>query len=186
MRKAIYIAILSVNVLIPIQSYSQAIAMREQMIDEDPASSMKAETPFTFLVNANAYNELGNELGEIETSFIRNHPINIEVAKRLHLFEETYTYYSEAAPGAFSDQKVIHKPVIYSCVNKIEKHFRKQVRTGNTKQDEAGKQLCNILDTAIILYDYNTDHFEQALKDTRSPVHLAKLFHQVQIIESDL
>lgn len=154
-------------------------------MDEVPAPSIKTKSIFTFQVHANTYNELVNELGEIDTSFVRNHPIDMEVAKRIYLFEETYAYFSEAAPGTFSDQKVIHKPVIYKYVNKIEKYYRKQFRAGAIPREQASEQLCKILDTAIILFHYNTDKFEKALKDARSAADLQDLFIQIQIIESD-
>ena len=186
MKKAIYIAAISFSVLMPFRSDATIIATSVGMMDEVPALSLKIKSMFTFQVHANTYNELENELGEIDTSFVRHHPIDMEVAKRIYLFEETYAYFSEAAPGTFSDQKVIHKPVIYKYVNKIEKHYRKQFRTGAIPREQASEQLCKILDTAIILFYYNTDKFEKALKDTRSAADLQDLFIQVQIIESDV
>jgi hypothetical protein len=157
------------------------------LITEDlhyPSShSIETENPYVFTTDVYSYFNLENDLMEIDDSFIRKHPFGNKVAKRIHLFEDTYTIYSEAAPGAFSDQKMVQKLVIYNSIHKIDKHFRKQLRTGIINQDEADDQMCSILDTALILYHYNTSDFEEALKKTGSVDDMVGLFRQVQILE---
>jgi hypothetical protein len=184
MKRAVCFVAFVYASLISYQSYSQKIALISEDFRYPPPHSIETENPYVFITNVYSYYNLKDDLKDIDDTFIRKHPIGTEVAKRIHLFEQTYTLFSEAAPGAFSDQKSVQKLLIYNSIHKIDKHFRKQLRTELVNQDEAEDQMCSILDTALILYHYNTDDFEQALKVSKSVDDMVRLFKQVQIVES--
>jgi hypothetical protein len=170
--------------VLSLESFAQDHALYEEHMAEGPAFPVvgEKEKPFVLQTTFYSYQSLEDELEAISNTSVRKHLLDIEVALRLHLFEHTYSYYSEAAPGAFSGQKVIHKPIIYHCIYKIEKHYRKQLRLGEIDGEEASRQLKRILDKSIILYHYDTEDFEGLLKDTRSVEEMIRVFRVLQII----
>jgi hypothetical protein len=169
-------------------SHSQVFALKNLSLSEEITSldHRDAEEPYTLRTTSYDFGSLEDELEAINSSNVRRHRMDMEVAKRLHLFEETYVYYSEAAPGAFSDKKVIRKPVIYKSIGKIDKYFRKQVRTGEITNGEASDELSAILDTAIILFYYDTDEFDQLLKGASSVEEEVRIFRKVKLVDEDI
>jgi hypothetical protein len=170
--------------LLSFHAYSQGFSLEKSNLDHHASYPEDEINPYTFNANVYSYTHLEEDLRDVDESFIRSHPIDIEVAKRLHLFEEQYSIYSEAAPGAYSGQKTIQKPILYSSVYRIDKYFRKQLRTGSIDIDAAKHEMCTILDTAIILLHYDTHDFEQALRKSRSADEMVTLFKYVQLIAS--
>ncbi len=140
------------------------------------------EVTFTFELNAYSISDLEEQLAETETGLFRNHPLENEVARRLELFEETYTYYSPAAPGSFSDSKVIRKPVIYNSVYRIDKHYRRQVRSGEAEKEQAIAQMSNLLYKALLIFPHETGELEEALSKAPSAPKMVSLFNQVELL----
>ena len=160
------------------QGYSGGGAPYEHRSDE-PSGRKES---FTYELNYFSFSELEEELSQIEPGLFRSHPLEEEVAARLQLFEETYTHYSEPAPGAFTGSRVISKPVIYQAIYRIDREYRKQVRSGETEKGEAASQMCRILDTALILYHYDTGELEEAIKNSDSVDQLLMLFSRIRLI----
>jgi hypothetical protein len=165
--------------------HAQVFALHKKTISEENTyvDHRNPEEAYTLRITSYSPSNLRDELMAINSSDVRTHMLDEGVAKRLHLFEETYVYYSEAAPGAFSDQKVIRRPVIYNSISKIDKYFRRLVRTEEITKVEGSAQLSRILETAIILFYYNAEEFDLMLKDASSVKEEARIFETVQIIE---
>ncbi len=160
------------------QGYSGGGAPYEHRSDEPSG----IETSFTYELSYFSFPELEEQLSQVEPGLFRSHPLEEEVAVRLQLFEETYTHYSEPAPGAFTGSRVISKPVIYQAIYRIERAFRKQVRTAESVRDETAAHMCRILDTALILYHYDTGELEEAIKNADSVDELLMLFSRIRLI----
>lgn len=125
--------------------------------------------------------KLKEDIETVDVSMIRNHFLGEEVAKRIFLFENTYTYESKAAPGAFSGRKVIHKPIIYDTIYQIEKHLKKAVRKGNLDDKNASYEFCKYLELALFLLHEETSNFENALKHADSATGAITIFNNVEI-----
>lgn len=158
------------------QDLSENITSRE--LADTPASRDKNH--FVFNVYEDPH-ELEEVLNAIDISSIRNHYMGNKVAKRFHLFEDYYAYYSEPAPGAFSGRKIIQKPVIYSSIYKIEKYLKKQMRQGKINKDYGSDEMTRYLDFALLLVHADTTELEEELKSTESPEALMKVFNRITI-----
>lgn len=129
---------------------------------------------FTSVVPAS---KLLEDIETVDITMIRNHYLGEEVAKRIFLFENRFTYESEPAPGAFSGRKVIHKPVIYNTIYEIEKHLKREVRKGRLDDKNASYELCRYLELAIFLLHEETTKFEDALKHVNSVKEAMMVFN---------
>ena len=126
-------------------------------------------------------NKIKDDIENLNSSIVRSHFLGIEVAKRIHLFENQFTYRSKAAPGAFSGKKIIHKPVIYNSIYQIEKYFKKQVRKEKIDIQNAAYELCKYIELALFLLHEETSVFENALKDADSTEKIMKTLNDVEI-----
>ena len=107
MKRVVVFTVFSICSLISFHSIAQAPAPNDKRPDNASSFSAEIEESYTFSNNIYSYSNLEDDLEALDNSFIRNHPICTEVARRLHLFEETYTYSGEAPPGVISDQKPV-------------------------------------------------------------------------------
>ncbi|HYX06917.1 MAG TPA: hypothetical protein VE912_09320 [Bacteroidales bacterium] len=117
----------------------------------------------------------------IDPGKISTHPLGDEVARRMYLFENTYTYLSKAAPGAFAGNLVVKKPVIYKSVRKIEKYITRESKKGKISRLQGAEELCRILDFAIVLLHEDTTDFERSLRKASGMNDLITLFDQIRI-----
>jgi hypothetical protein len=152
---------------------------------EDGEKKAKNREQPTFRIETGFYtrSDLHHNLENLHVSEVRNHPVTWEVALRMQLFQDTYTFHTPAAPGEFSDKKEIRKPVIYHSVSKLDRYYRRLLRTGELDQQLISDALCLLLDTAIILYHYDTGEIENSLKMDTSPNALIQTFQRVEIID---
>jgi hypothetical protein len=126
-------------------------------------------------------NDLSTDIKKVDVSLIRNHPLGESVAKRLFLFENSYTYESEPAPGSFSGRKIVQKPVIYNSIYKIEKHFKKQIRKNNLNKRNAASELSRYLEIALILLHEETTQLENELNESESTARDMEILNTVEI-----
>jgi len=171
-----FLTILSLLFLLVVHAYSQVYSEKIDMIlPEEPAK-------YTFSFHAlHEFHLLEKEINELTRESYRSHSLGDEVALRMHLFEQRYTYTSEPAPGAFSGQKVIRKPVLYHSALKIENHIKKQVRKGKMSQEEGEFILKFSLEYAIVLLHQNTETLEETLKTIKSVQEMIHVFESIEL-----
>jgi len=145
---------------------------------------IRAENPVTnYFVFITSYNQsrVIEEIKSINETDVRKHALGDEIAKRLYLLDLTYTYESEPAPGAFTGKRVIKKPTIYFSIYKIEKYYRKKVKSLEIPEEAAITELSAYIDLSIILFEENTSEFESALKESDKDLDLISTFKRVKI-----
>jgi hypothetical protein len=160
---------------------AQELTYNADFSDRPESSYSGSSRSFVFSVNSQVF-DMNEELGKIDSENIRRHALGEDVAKRVHLFEKTYTYVSEAVPGSFSGKLVIQKPAIYSSMMKLDKYFTRLEKKGTVSQEEAVKSYSHFLEVALILYYANTAEFEEELKRAPDDEALADLFRSVELI----
>lgn len=119
------------------------------------------------------------ELKEMETSpeLVDDHELGFDIAKKLQLLRETYTYEEPPTATNPTPRTVVEKPAIYYSVKKIDKHFKKAIKKGEITEDEARKQLDNILNIALNIRYQETAKFEEVLWDLkREEEEIVKLY----------
>ncbi len=156
------------------QIYSEKIAHAD-MLPEEPVN-----TVFTFDALKDLQ-YLEEELKIHKGTEHRNHHLGDEVALRMHLFMQKYTYESAPAPGAFTGQKVIRKPIIYNSILKIENHVKKQVRKSRISPEEGEFVMNRCLEYAIVLLHENTGQLEQTLKKQKSAQQLIRVMERIEL-----
>jgi len=156
----------------------EASSQQSSRIIEDPAESKTASQLFVF--NGISTAKLDKDINEVDLSMIKKHSLGEIVAKRLHLLEESYTYYTEI-PGAFSDKRVIQKPIIYNSIYKIDKYYRKKVRKELQGKQKAAAELCHHIDIALTLLYKDTKKFERELENADKVENMIDVFNRVKI-----
>jgi hypothetical protein len=160
---------------------AQNLTYNPDFSDRPENSYSVSSRSFVFSVNNQVF-DMDEELLKIDSENIRRHALGDDVAKRLHLFEKTYTYVSEAVPGSFSGKLVIQKPEIYSSLLKLGKYITRMEKKGTISREEAVKSYSHILEVALKIYYADTTEFEEELKKAHDDEALADLFRKVELI----
>lgn len=148
---------------------------------DNPGFSGKKESAETYFVfRGERLDDIKKDIQSLNASMVKDHMLGTPVAKRLHLLEESYTYYYKS-PGALSSRKVVQKPAIYNSLYDIEKYFRKNVRKALQDKATASEKMSNFLEIALILLYKETEEFEQSLKNCESEQALIDTFEKVII-----
>jgi hypothetical protein len=100
----------------------------------------------------------------ITTEMAGNHFLGSEIAKKMYLFNDHYSYKVAIAPGNSATKTVFRKPEIYSSVKKIERFLKKCVKNGDIKSVVAQNEYDKVLNVALNILDENTAKFEERLK----------------------
>ncbi len=117
----------------------------------------------------------------IDYSLATSHYLDNEIARKMHLFQKTYTYVEKGTPMSPGDKVIVTKPYIYYAVRKVNKHFKKELRKDRITEEEAGKELGKILNIAFAIYDQETEEFEQYLRKNRKPEQILTAFNNVEL-----
>lgn len=164
------------------------IASAQELSYNPSASSGGVETTNTYngpvytFTTSDQLLDIPAELKKIDITTIRRHALGDEVAKRIHLFEQTYTYMSNPLPGSFAGKLVIQKPEIYNGMLKLGKIVARQEKKGIISREQAVSDLSRYLETALLLFYEDTAAFEEELKRTSGDDALVSLFQRVKLI----
>ncbi len=126
-----------------------------------------------------AYNANDLDISEVALSSSNNHPLGDEVAKKMVLFKDRYTYTEEATPTSPVAKTVIHKPTIFNAVQKVERSLKKGVKKDEIDADAATKQMVACLNVALICANLNTIEIEKRLKAAKTPEQIIDVFEAV-------
>jgi hypothetical protein len=177
MMKTLYLIILAFIVLSH-GAHAQQLASvnRSSYEREHPGGSGKTAN-FEFEV----YNVMPEELNKVTTEMAGTHFLGEEIAKKIYIFEESYTYKVAIAPGNPATRTMYRKPVIYNSVMQIEWSLKKSVRRGEMTLDEAIVNFNKVLEVALNIKGMNTAKFEEAIKSKHNNSDLLFLYTQVRL-----
>ncbi len=128
-----------------------------------------------------AYNANDLDVSEVALANSSTHPLGDEVAKKMVLFKDKYTYTEEASPTSPVSKTVIHKPTIFNAVQKVERSLKKGVRKDLVDTEDATKQMVSCLNVALICANLNTIEMEKRLKEAKTPEQIIEVFEAVVI-----
>lgn len=115
---------------------------------------------------------------EIDVSYLRSHPLGVDVAKKLELLRESYTWKEEASATNPRDRTIVEKPVIYYSVQKMNGHYKKAVKKGLMDEEEAKTALISAIDIALVIRYQQTIDFEDKIREYKGGEELAALYSE--------
>jgi hypothetical protein len=114
---------------------------------------------------------------EIDENFISSHSFGNEIAKKLELMKQAYTWRTEGTPTNPVAQTVVEKGAIYYAIkNKLNSHYRKAVKKGQMEEEAAKAEFASAIDVALFIRYQQTDEFESKLRDLKDAEDIAMLF----------
>ncbi len=113
---------------------------------------------------------------EISEEMLKDHFLGYEIAKKMQLLKESYTYQEPGTATQPVGATVVEKPSIFYSVKKIERHLKKATKKEMIGEDDARAQLNSILDIALNIRYQETEKFEQILWDIKDPEEMATLY----------
>ncbi len=103
--------------------------------------------------------------------------------KKYYLLNDSYTDEVPMGPGSLSTRTVVRKPVIYSTINKIYRHFKSECKSGHMSIQEAQKEWSHILEVGLTMLYSETEEFEYVLRQSKSMAEKIALFSSVKLSE---
>jgi hypothetical protein len=167
MKRAFYVILL---IIYSLNSFTQEISN-----DENKADSAK-EYKFIF-----RYSVDEESLCSINDEELADHPLGDNIARKLYLLKETYTYIELPTPTSPGEKTIITKPSIYHSLQKLNRYYKKQVKGGDMSEEEAKMKLNQYLDIAISIFIENTESFEDELRKARKPNEISEVFSMVML-----
>jgi len=131
--------------------------------------NLKGQEQFIFSYNKSELNSINEEL------VMREHFLGNEIARKLRLFEDSYTYMQESDVSQLSTT-VVEKPSIYYSVKKMEKFYKKAIKAGTITVEDATAQFDHILKIALNIRHQETDNLEDILWKVKEPIEIATLY----------
>ena len=132
-------------------------------------------------VRFEVYNIIPEEIKKVNDEMAGTHFLGNEIAKKIYLFEQAYTYTVAISPGNPAQKTMFRKPLIYNSVREIERLLRKSVKSGKMTMDEATGKFNKVLDVAINIKSTNTGKFEEIIKSKENSSDLLALYTQVNL-----
>ena len=120
------------------------------------------------------------DISGIEESEINDHPLGINVAKKLKKFTDVYTYIEEGTPTQPVARTVVLKPSIYNSVFKVNRYYKKELKKGTLDIDEVTITFNDILNKGLYLYSEDTEEFEKYLQKQKKPEDIIKAFELIK------
>jgi hypothetical protein len=161
-------------------AYNQELASIAKVKNES-ASPMPDNASKIAVYSFEVYNVLPEEMKKITPEMASTHFLGEEIAKKVYLLEEDYTYEVAIAPGNPATKTMFRKPILYNAVRKIEKSLRKSVKAGEMTKEQAAGTFNKVLDVAINIKSIKTDSFEETVKSMDRTPDLIALFTSVSL-----
>ena len=141
-----------------------------------PVVSAQAGAEDTFYFD----NDLANikEL-QIDPDFISKHYLGKDIAIKMHLLKETYTYIERGDDLNPVDKTIVNKPTIFYSMKKLNNYFRKQIKKGNLSEEEVRVKMDHYLNICLSIYLQSTDNFEEALRSSKGQDEIDGIFSRV-------
>lgn len=158
MKKRVKLTILLLCTIISFQTQGMTTTHGTDSSSNKPTST-KTKNSFEFTASSEI--ESTKNISDDEAG---SHFLGDEIAKKMYLYNEQYSYKEPVAPGNSATKTILRKPEIYSSVRKIEKYLKKQVKEGDMTTEIARSQYDKVLDVALNILDANTESFEKRLK----------------------
>jgi hypothetical protein len=119
---------------------------------------------------------------EADYGMASTHYLGPEIANKMYLFKQTYTYVEAGTPMSPGDKVIVQKPTIFYAVRKLDKHYKKLMKKGTITESEAREKMGRILDISYIIFDQDTGEFETYLKKMKGGEQIEEAFDKIELI----
>lgn len=113
---------------------------------------------------------------EINEEYLKEHSLGLDVAKKLELLRESYTWTEPASATVPRDRTIVEKPAIYYALQKLDRHYKKLVKKGEMPLETAKQDLMEAIDIGLFIRYQQTADFETKLRELKEKEDIAMLF----------
>jgi hypothetical protein len=118
---------------------------------------------------------------KVDYAYAGTHILGTQVARKLLLLHETYTYVESGTLTAPGDKTIVKKPDIYYSIKKLNNYYKKAVKKGIIDQKQAAKNLTSAIDKSYSMFYEDTQKFEEYVRAQKKPEDIQKAFDQVKL-----
>ncbi|MFT6854462.1 MAG: hypothetical protein ACJA0X_000426 [Cyclobacteriaceae bacterium] len=113
----------------------------------------------------------------INPAKLRDHFLGDDIAKKVYLLKESYTYLEAASTvTATAARTLIDKPDIYNSLKKLDRYYKKGIRKGRMQEANAKEEYAKILNIALFIRNQQTVEFEERLSNASDDEEVVMLF----------
>ena len=121
------------------------------------------------------------EYEQENSSLVVEHFLGKEVAVRMFVLKNAYTFRPEPSPMDPSPPLDIEKNAIYNSVKKVNSYLKKGIKKGQFTAAEAAKKLCKVIDIAVQIRHQETMDFEGALREAKKAEQIDAVYSMVEL-----
>lgn len=114
-------------------------------------------------------------------SNISSHYLGNEIAVKMDVLKDTYTYIEKATPTSPTDKTIVVKPTIYYAIKKLSNKYKRFIKKDQLTEQEARKRLDKYIMIALSIYHQETDEFEEELRKNKKPHEIEQVFDKVTL-----
>ncbi|MGQ7869940.1 hypothetical protein [Sunxiuqinia sp. sy24] len=100
---------------------------------------------------------------------------------KLEQFNRVYTKKVNCGPPNYISSLEIQKPDLYYSIQKLTKHFRKCKKKAILSQDKIEKEMVEIINKSILIFNQKTDSVEQELRQANNSKEIIGVFERIII-----
>ncbi|WP_299577749.1 hypothetical protein [uncultured Sunxiuqinia sp.] len=100
---------------------------------------------------------------------------------KLEQFNRVYTKEVNCGPPNYISSIEIQKPDLYYSIQKLTKHYRKCKKKDILSQEKIEKEMVEIIDKSILIFNQQTDSVEQELRQANNSEDIIGVFERIII-----
>ncbi len=112
----------------------------------------------------------------VDMGSLSDHYLGLDIAKKLQLLKDSYTWKEEGTPNSPTTKTVVEKPAIYYSLKKLDKYYKKAIGKGEISEAAAKDEFVKALDIALFIRFQETDAFESKLRELKEDSDIALLY----------
>ncbi len=112
----------------------------------------------------------------VNMASVGEHHLGSDIAVKLELLKDTYTWKEEGTPNSPTAKTVVEKPAIYYSLKKLDKYYKKAIKGGDMTTEEAVEGFTKALDIALFIRYQETQAFEDKLRELKEESDIALLY----------
>jgi len=112
----------------------------------------------------------------VDMGSLSDHYLGLDIAKKLQLIKDSYTWKEEGTPNSPTMKTVVEKPAIYYSLKKLDKYYKKAISKGEISEADAKDEFVKALDIALFIRYQETEAFESKLRELKEDSDIALLY----------
>jgi hypothetical protein len=103
------------------------------------------------------------------------------ISVKLEQFNQIYTKKVNCGPPSYISSVEIKKPDLYYSVQKLTHHYRKCMRKDILSLEKVEKEMIEIINKSIAIFNQKTDSVEQELRQANNSKEIIRVFDRIVI-----